>query len=127
MKATLFLIFLIIFTGCASLNKSLTEAKARERMRSLDQESQNNINSLIGMIEEQSRVKDPGGKRFIPYEFSIPLESAKRKEVHRIDRLINFTPRKDSYQCIGDNATKEKIFKIVALPYAYKIRFCPFE
>lgn len=96
-------------------------------MNSLDQESQNNINMLIGMIEEQSLTKDPGARRFIPYEFRIPLDSAKRKEVHRIDPFIQFTKRTDSYQCIGEDATKEKVFKIVALPYSYKIKFCPYE
>jgi len=96
-------------------------------MNSLDQESQNNINSLISMIEEQSFVKDPGEKRFIPYQFNIPLDPIKKKEVQRIDPSIQFTNRNGSYQCIGETATKEKILRIVALPYAYKIRFCPYE
>jgi hypothetical protein len=122
-----FLILLIIAVSCSSTNKSLTEAKARERMNSLDQESQNNINSLIEMIEEQSLVKTSSEKRFIPYQFNIPLDSIKKKEVQRIDPSIQFTNRTDTYQCIGENATKEKVFRIVALPYAYKIRFCPYE
>jgi len=127
MKALHFIILLTILASCASANKSLTEAKARERMKSFDQESQNNINTLIGMIEEQLQTTDPGRKRFILYEFNIPLDSAKKNEVKHIDPSINFTNRTDSYQCIGDNATKEKIFQIVALPYTYKIRFCPYE
>jgi hypothetical protein len=88
----------------------LIETKARERMSSLDQDSQNNINSLIEMIEEQARITDPGQKRYIPY-----------------DPSINFTPRTDTYQCIGDNATKERVFQIVALPFTKKIKFCPYE
>ena len=122
-----YLILLTIAASCATTNKSLTEAKARERMNSLDQESQNNINGLIEMIEDQSLVTDPGEKRFIPYEFRIPLDPAKKKEVHRIDGSIQFTPRNDSYQCIGDNATKEKVFRIVAMSYTSGIRYCPFE
>lgn len=105
----------------------MTEAKARERMSSFDQESQNHINMLLEMIEEQSRLKDPGAKRFIPYEFRIPLDSVKKKEVHAIDSLIRFIPRQDSYQCIGDQATKEKVFQILALSYTNKIKYCPFE
>ena len=124
MKILQYLIILTIVTGCSSANQSLTESKARERMNLLDQESQNNINSLIEMIEEQSLSKE---KRFIPYEFNIPLDSIKKKEVQRIDPSIQFTNRSDTYQCIGENATKEKVYQIVALPYAYKIRFCPYE
>jgi hypothetical protein len=96
-------------------------------MSSLDQESQNNINSLIEMIEEQSQVKDPSAKRSIPYEFRIPVDPIKKKEVQSIDSSIQFTNRTDTYQCIGENATKEKVLKIVALPYAYKIKYCPYE
>ena len=127
MKITRYLILLIIVASCSSTNQSLTEAKAKERMNSLDQESQNNINMLIDMIEEQSRATDPGAKRYIPYQFNIPLDSAKKNEAHSIDPSITFTKRNDSYQCIGDNATKEMVFQIVALPYTYKIKFCPYE
>ena len=127
MKIMRYFILFILVASCATTNKSLSEAKAKERMSSLDQESQNNINSLIGMIEEQSLVKDSSEKRFIPYQFNIPLDPIKKKEVQRIDPSIQFTNRTDTYQCIGDNATKEKVYQIVALPYAYKIRFCPYE
>jgi hypothetical protein len=127
MKTMQYLILLTIAASCATASKSLTEAKARERMNSLDQDAQNNINTLIEMLEELSLVTDPGRKRYIPYEFRIPLDSAKRNEVHRIDPSIHFTSRTDSYQCIGDNATKEKVFQIVALPYTSRIRFCPYE
>ena len=127
MKLIQCLILLVIAASCSTTNQSLTESKARERMKSLGQESQNNINMLIGMIEEQSRVKDSGAYHFIPYEFRIPLDSNKKKEVQRIDSSIQFTTRADSYQCIGDNATKKKVFQIVALPYTYKIKFCPYE
>src|SRR5688572_16719104 len=102
MKAMRYVIFLILATSCSSTNKSI-EIKARERMTSLDQESQNNINMLIEMIEEQSAIKDPGAKRSIPYEFRIPLDSAKKKEVQRIDPAIQFTNRTDTYQCIGED------------------------
>lgn len=127
MKPIGYFIVLMLAASCSTANKSLTEAKARERMISLDQESQNNINMLIDMIKEQTLNKDRDARRFIPYEFRIPLDSAKRKEVSSIDPLIQFTKRTDSYQCIGDNATKEKVFKIVALPYSYKMKFCPYE
>jgi len=127
MKTIPYLLLIAIAASCAISNQSLTESKARERMNSLDQDSQNNINMLIGMIEEQSQVKDPSAKRSIPYEFRIPVDPTKKKEVHRIDPSIQFTNRTDTYQCIGENATKEKVYKIVALPYAYKIRYCPYE
>ena len=51
MKTMRYLILLIIVASCALSNKSLTEEKARERMKSFDQESQDNINRLINMIE----------------------------------------------------------------------------
>ena len=127
MKFTQFIVVFLLAASCATSNSSRMEAKARQRMNSLDQESQNNINMLIGMIEEQSHLKDAGAKRWIPYEFRIPVDNTKKNEVHRIDPSIQFINRTDSYQCIGENATKEKIFQIVALPYAYKIKFCPFE
>jgi hypothetical protein len=113
--------------GCAAPNKSFTASKAIQRINSLDADSRNDINTLIAMIEEQTRVTDPGEKRFIPYEFRIPLDAEKMKQVHRIDSQISFTKRTDSYQCIGENATKEKILHIVSLPYTYKIKFCPYE
>ena len=127
MKLLQYLILLILAVGCSTANQTLTEAKARELMNSLDQESQNNINMLIAMIEEQAQVKDPGAKRSIPYEFRIAVDLKKKKEVHRIDPSIQFTMRTASYQCIGENATKEKVYQIVALPYTYKIRYCPYE
>lgn len=120
------LILLILVSSCSPSNKTKTEARARVRMETLDIESQNQINALIGMIEDQ-RVAARGEKHFVPYEFRIPIASFTKEEVLRIDPSIRFTDRGDTYQCIGENATKEKIFKLVALPYTYRIKFCPFE
>jgi hypothetical protein len=116
-----------MIAGCAAPNKSLIASKAIQRINSLDADSRNDINTLIAMIEEQARVTDPGEKRFIPYEFRIPLDAKKMKQIHRVDSQISFTERTDAYQCIGENATKEKILHIVSLPYTYKIKFCPYE
>jgi hypothetical protein len=127
MKTVRLTILLILAASCSATNKSFTEAKALERMRSLDHESQQHINALISMIEEQSLLTDSGATRWVPYEFRIPLDSLKRNEIQKIDPLVKFTNRTDSFQCIGENATKEKVFQIVALPYTYKIKFCPFE
>jgi hypothetical protein len=121
-----FLILLILVSSCSSSNKSKTEAQARARMESLDIESQNNINALIEMIEDQ-RAASRSEKRFVPYEFRIPIASFTKDEVLRIDPSVRFTDRGDTYQCIGENATKEKVFRLVALSYTYKIKFCPFE
>lgn len=128
MKAIRSLVILAVLTSCAA-NSSLieTEAKARQRMKSLDKDAQNNINALIEMIEKQALVTAAGEERHIPYEFRISLDSRKRKHVARIDPSLSFTVRTDAYLCIGENATKEKVFRIVALPYTYKIRFCPYE
>ena len=127
MKAIRCLILLAILASCASQNRSSIEAKARQRMNSLDQDTQNNINALIEMIEEQALVTAPDRKRYIPYEFTIPLDSCKKEQVLRIDPSVSFFARADTYQCIGENGTKEKVFQIVALPFTYKIRFCPYE
>lgn len=127
MRIIPYLILTLLVASCAVTNQSLTEKKARERMHSLDQDAQQQINILLEMIDEQSHLTDPASKRYIPYEFRIPVDSVKKKEIHGIDPSIQFTNRTDSYQCIGDNASKEKIFQIVALPYTYKIRFCPYE
>jgi len=124
---TMYCFLLLILTASCATNRSLPEVKARERMKSLDPEAQNSITMLIEMIDEQVRNTDPGAKHYIPYEFRIPLDPAKRKEVHRIDPTVRFTGRTDSYQCIGDNATKEKVYQIVALPYTSRVKFCPFE
>jgi hypothetical protein len=122
---TLFVVVVVV-ASCAVSKQSLMETQARQRMKSLDQETQNNINALIEMIEEQAHTH-PGEERYIPYEFRIPLDSMKKAQVLHIDLLIQFTNRTDMYQCIGDNATKEKVFQIVALPFTYKIKFCPYE
>jgi hypothetical protein len=127
MKTIRYIILLAVLASCASQNKSSIEAKARERMNSLDPDTQNNINELLEMIEEQASVTTQGEKRYIPYEFRIPLDTLKKKEVLRIDPTLSFTARTNMYQCIGENATKEKVFQIVALPYTYKIRFCTYE
>ena len=127
MKTIQYLILLAALASCASQNKSSLEAKARQRMSSLDQDTQNNINALLEMIEEQERVTPPGEKRYIPYEFKIPLDAKKKKQIRRIDPSVLFTARTDTYQCIGENATKEKVLQIIALPYTFKIRFCPYE
>jgi len=127
MKTMRYIALLIVLASCATPNKSVKEAKARQRMSSLDQESQDNINRLIDMIEEQALISDTGEQRYIPYEFRIPSDPRMRKQVHRIDSSVHFTNRNDSYQCIGENATREKVLQIVALPFTYKIRFCPYE
>jgi len=79
------------------------------------------------MMEEQEQVVNPAEKRYIPYEFKIPLDARKKRQIHRIDPSVNFTNRTDSYQCIGENATRQKILKVVAQPFTYKIQFCPYE
>jgi len=127
MQRIRYLILLAVLASCATLSKSQIETKARQRMNSLDQDTQNNINALIEMIEEQALVTAPDEKRYIPYEFRISLDSRKKKQVLRFDPSLSFTARTDTYQCIGENATKEKVLQIVALPYTYKIRFCPYE
>ena len=127
MKVMRYLILFIVLASCATQKASLAESKARDRMNSLDQDTQNNINALLEMIEEQALVITPDEKRYIPYEFRIPLDSTKKKQVIRIDPSVTFTARADMYQCIGENATKEKVFQIIALPYTYKIKFCPYE
>ena len=118
---------LAVLVNCATSNKSLTETKAHQRMNSLDQDTRNNINALLEMIEEQELVTVPGEKRYIPYEFRISLDARKKKQILRIDPSVSFTARTDTYQRIGENATKEKVLQIVALPYTFKIRFCPYE
>jgi hypothetical protein len=127
MKTIQSLILLAVLATCSTPNKSSIESKARHRMNSLDKETQNNINALIEMIEKNSLVTDPGEKRNIPYEFIIPLDARKKNQVLRIDPSVSFTARTNTYQCIGETATKEKVLQIVALPYTYKIRFCPYE
>lgn len=127
MNTIRYLILLAVLTSCATQNKSLIEAKARQRINSLDQAAQDNIKMLIEMIEEQSLVTDPGGKRHIPYEFRISLDPRERKKVFRIDPSLSFTARTDTYQCIGENATKEKVLQLVALPFTHRIKFCPYE
>src|SRR6478609_1764350 len=106
MKTIRYLILLAVLASCATPNKSLTEAKARQRMNLLDQDTQNNINALLKMIEEQALVSASGEQRYIPYEFRISLDSRKKKQVLRIDPSLSFTARTDTYQCIGENATK---------------------
>jgi hypothetical protein len=126
MKRILFFI-LVIIISCATPVKTSMESKAHERLSSLDADSQNQIKTLLNMIEEQARFINSSEIHYIPYEFRIPFDSGKKKEIQRIDPTVSFTKRDNSYLCIGENATGELVFKILALPYTYKIRFCPFE
>ena len=126
MKALIYFILLAALSSCITSNLSI-ETKALNRIKSLDPEAQSSINALIEMIEVQSLVTDPGAKHYVPYEFRIPVSERKKRQVHRIDPSVSFIKRSDSYQCIGDNATKENVFKIIALPFTSKIKFCPYE
>lgn len=103
------------------------EDKAQDRLKTLDVDSQEKVNALLLMIEEQARFINSSEVHYIPYEFRIPLSSTKKKQIQRIDPSVSFIKRKDFYQCIGENATKELIYQILALPYTSKIKFCPFE
>ena len=121
MKILQCFILLTIVSSCATTNKSSSERKARDRMRSLQQDAVTDINELLKLIE-YSQTTDPGMVRSVPYAFSIPADTAKMNEVYHIDSLIQFNKDNNYYRCIGDNATKEKVLQIVALPYTFKIR-----
>ncbi|HEY5823203.1 MAG TPA: hypothetical protein VIT44_02485 [Cyclobacteriaceae bacterium] len=87
-------------------------------MRSLDPDTQSHINTLL------DKIKDQGS---IAYDFTIPLDSVKKAQVYQIDPSLHFRERKTRYDCFGRNATREKVLRIVALPYTYKIREHWFE
>lgn len=127
MKAIHYLALFIMMAGCVASGKMLLESKARQRIITLDAESQNSITVLLEMITEQERLTDPSGKHYVPYEFRIPADAKKKRQVHRIDPSISFINRGDTYQCIGDNATKEKVYQVIALPYTRHVKFCPYE
>ncbi len=127
MKVIHYLALFIMIAGCVAPDKMLLESKARQRIITLDAETQNNITVLLEMIIEQEQLTDPGGKHYVPYEFRIPAEAKKKRQVQRIDPSIRFTNRGDTYQCIGENATKEKVYQVIALPYTRHVKFCPYE
>ena len=127
MKVILYVLLLLAMAGCLAPAKLPTEANALKRIKSLDESSRNEINSLLAMIEEQMAMTDPRAKRYIPYEFRIAIDAKMKRRVHRMDPSLSFTRRKEYYLCIGENATKERVYQAVNLLYTYRIRFCPYE
>lgn len=94
----------------------------------------NKINFDIYEIDEEGKIGPPDGKRDIAYEFCIPLEKRKKKEVFRIDPSLRFysgpagrSGCAGQYLCIGEGATREKLLKLAQLKYIQKINPCYFE
>lgn len=85
-------------------------------------------------IDENGLIGPPDGKRAVAYEFCIPVNRKKRREVHKIDRSVQFqlgpTGRSGcsgQYLCIGNGGTKKVILRLARLEYIRQINPCYWE
>jgi hypothetical protein len=112
-------IMLLAGTGCSS-----SSPPSRSRQQALEK-----ISFDISEIDEHGLIGPPDGKRTVAYEFCIPRDPKKRKEVASIDSTVSFfsgpTGRigchTDQYLCIGDGGTQEVLLTLAGLPYVTRI------
>ncbi len=83
----------------------------------------------LDQIDEQGMIGQVGSKRRVAYEFCIPLDDARRREVEAIDPSVTFYPgvpgrircTKGQYLCIGEGGTREVLLRLAALTYVERI------
>jgi hypothetical protein len=117
--ALLMSIMLLAGTGCSS---SSTPSLSRQR-------ALKKISFDISEIDAHGLIGPPDGKRNVAYEFCIPRDQEKRKEVAAIDSTVRFftgpTGRigchPDQYLCIGDGGTQEVLLTLAGLHYITRI------
>jgi hypothetical protein len=103
---------------CASMLFCCTQASKSNPTGALEK-----IQFDIKRIDENGLVGPPDGKVLIAYQFRIPLDRAKRREVSKIDPSIRFfsKPGEDEYMCIGEGATQAVLLRLAGLPYIKRI------
>src|SRR5687768_11850928 len=101
------LISIVLLAGTACSSSSPTSLSR--------QQVQKKISFDISEIDEHGLIGPPDGKRSVAYEFCIPRDQEKRKEVAAIDSTVHFftgpTGRigchTNQYLCIGEGGTQE--------------------
>jgi hypothetical protein len=87
------------------------------------------INFNLNDIDENGMIGPLDGKREMAYEFCIPNNKAKRKQVSSIDKSVQFYIgpsgrigcEDNQYLCIGSGGKRETILKLASLDYIKKI------
>jgi hypothetical protein len=88
----------------------------------------------IDEIDENGMIGPEDGKRNMDYEFCIPLDKKKKKEVARIDRSVKFFSGPSGrsgctgrYLCIGSGGTRKTLLRLARLEYVQMINPCYYE
>lgn len=113
---------LIVITACSSLPSAPPTASPEQR-------AMQKINFDLSQIDENGLIGSAESKRSVAYEFCIPQDEAKLKEVTAIDSSLQFyagTPgrigcKRDQYLCIGQGSTREVLLKLASLDYVERI------
>jgi len=115
LKTRYLLVCFFLLYCCTPVPNGLTDT---ERALALKK-----INFDTTEIDENGLIGPPGGQVLIAYEFRIPVERRKQKEIKRIDPSIRFhkRPGDDTYFCIGEGATENVLLKLASLPYIIRI------
>lgn len=83
----------------------------------------------ISQIDEKGMFGPEDGRRSIAYEFCIPYNEQKRKEVHLIDKSVKFFHgssgragcSNSEYLCIGEGNPPRILIELAKLGYVKKI------
>lgn len=88
----------------------------------------------LDQIYENGLIGPPEGKRMVAYEFCIPVDKRKRRQVHKIDPSIRFhlgsqgrSGCSGQYLCIGEGGTEKVLLKLARLDYIKEINPCYWE
>lgn len=114
---TLLLCICVFIASCRTLSDN-NQKQARAK-----------IHFNLNEIDENGLIGPETGKHSVAYEFCIPLENTKRKEVAKIDSSVQFYANsrgrvgcgESFYLCIGEGATKEVLLKLARLDYILSI------
>jgi hypothetical protein len=83
----------------------------------------------IDAIDENGLIGPADGKRSVAYEFCIPRDSARQKEVLTIDSSVKFFKgssgrigcNSTQYLCIGEGGSRITLLRLAALDYIARI------
>lgn len=104
-------------------------AASVQQDKALQEQALKKITFDLDEIDENGLIGPPDGKRAVAYEFCIPIDKRKRKEVLSIDPSIRFFDGPSGrvgcdtgqYLCLGDGATRDVLLKLASLEYIEKI------
>ena len=118
------LVIVLVGTSCSSTSSSsIQNTSLQSRQQALEK-----ISFDISEIDENGLIGPADGKRSVSYEFCIPIDRKKRREVAAIDPSVRFFdgPKgrigcHDQYLCLGGGGTQEVLLRLAGLEYIKKI------